>query len=134
MRFSQPMLMYYVLTLCSVVLGLEMNFSDTCDYTKFEDQSLPNNKYLCGNVCLSWNSTCRCGGQNIYKSQSWDDEGGRYCCSPVSTPCKIYEGLGALCSVGNVLSKSSSIPCNETGFCYNDYLTSAYLGRYTRYN
>lgn len=133
MMFSLPVLMY-VLTLCSTALGSDMNFSDTCDYTKFENQSLPNNKYLCGNVCLSWNSACGCGGQTIAKSERWDDEGGQYCCSPDPTSCKIYEGLGAYCNVGNVLSKSSSIPCDGTSFCYNDYLTSTYLGRYTRYN
>ena len=119
-----------------------MSFKDNCDYTKFANQSLPNNKYLCGNVCLSWNESCGCGGysppagsgQTIERSLGWDDEGGEYCCSTASPPCVMIEGgWGAYCYVGNVLSKKSSVPCSGTGYCYNDYLTSEYLGRYTRY-
>ena len=135
MRFFLPVLMY-ILTLRSVVVSLQMDFRDSCDYTKFENQSFPNNKYLCGDLCLNWNETCGCGGHTIPKSRRWDDEGFKYCCSPVSRPCRKIESgrrAGGTCDVGNVLKKNSLIPCIETGFCYNDYLTSEHLGRYTRY-
>ena len=90
-------------------------YSDTCDYTD------PKGKqYLCGDICVSVNDICDCGGQRISSYYEY-----KYCCAPASA-CTMTI-TGAECSSGEVLSWNSSVPCNETGRCFNDVLKSQHF-------
>ena len=89
-------------------------FSDTCDY------STPARQFLCGDICLNNTQPCYCGGQNVTQG-GW----GKHCCAPASA-CNGTQWW-ANCSSGEVLSWRSPTPCNTTGRCFNDVLTSQNL-------
>ncbi len=89
-------------------------FTDTCDYTGDGQQN------LCGDICLNNTQPCDCGGQRI--TRGWFKD---YCCAPASACTRTQEG--ASCSSGEVLSWRSPVPCNATGRCFNDFLTSQHL-------
>ena len=94
------------------------SFNDTCDYTDNGYQ------YLCGNVCVDHDQLCDCGGLN--KTDEGISSGvSEYCCAPAAA-CTRTE-TGASCSEGNLLSWDSPTPCNATGRCYYDVLTSQHL-------
>ncbi len=114
---------YFIAVIAILTSGHSVEcFSDTCDYT------YDGLQYLCGDVCLDWDQLCDCGGQNITRGYSRD----KYCCAPASA-CTRTEA-GASCSQGEVLSWDSSAPCNATGRCFNDVLTSQHLhSRYAKY-
>ena len=105
-------------------------FSDTCDYSDYRG-GYPH--YLCGDVCLNYYDDCDCGGQVIENAEKRE-----YCCAPASSCTKtdrtdsdgrpIYR-----CPQGEVLSMDSPTPCNATGRCYNDILTSKHIGEYAQY-
>ena len=99
-------------------------FSDTCDYSNSGDGG---RQYLCGDVCLDWDQLCVCGGQSI--TEGWSND--EYCCAPASA-CTRTEA-GASCSQGEVLWWDSQAPCNATGRCFNDVLTSQHLTSYAKY-
>ena len=101
-------------------------YTDTCDYTSSGQQ------YLCGNICLNNGDLCECDDQKIIWGWSYNE----YCCA---LSCTITT-TGAKCSEGHVLdfsnlafSSISSSPCNATGRCFNDFLTSQHLSFSTRY-
>ena len=102
-------------------------FNDTCNYDVPANNWLSLAQYLCGNVCLTNYQLCDCGGQNI--TEGWDND--IYCCAPASACTRTQ--TGAKCSSGKVLSLDSPAPCNATGRCFNDVLTSQHLSTDAKY-
>ena len=93
-------------------------FDDTCVYT--------NDQYLCGDVCLNKTQPCYCDGQKITGARaSFYARDSYYCCAPASDCTRTK--TGAKCSTGEVLNQKSPTPCNYTGRCFNDALTSQHL-------
>ena len=120
-------------------LNVNRNYSDTCAYhsTNYYYNSIQNSRsnyqFLCGDICLfrdpveeDRRELCTCGGERIQDSD-------HYCCTPASDKCNKTQD-GALCPHGRVLSVDTKSPmrrCHSN--CYNDYLTSAYLGQHAHY-
>ena len=117
-----------VVFLLKSVICDNVTISDTCNYRGYRPQ------YLCGDVCLDYFNDCDCGGQVI--EYGWDYE---YCCVPASVHCTKTERTDWYgypvyrCPQGEVLSMKSPTPCNATGQCYNDILTSEHIGSRAHY-
>ena len=94
-------------------------FNDTCYYTS------DGFKFLCGDICLSNGQFCDCGGQGI-RAGSYE-----YCCA-LASACNSTR-WGASCSSGEVLDFWSPTPCNATGKCFNDVLTSQHISFWAKY-
>ena len=60
-----------------------------------------------------------------------EDSSSEYCCAPASACTENQEGTS--CSSGEVLSFYSTVPCNATGRCYNDFFASEHLTRFAHY-
>ena len=117
-----------------IISGLELiessNYSDHCYYV--------DNHHLCGDICVKdIRGICNCGSEQFYNKFT-DGYHYRYCCTPPSVKCK-RNLIGASCPEGEVLEADhqyvvypekfdvvGTAPCH--GQCYNDYLTSEYLG------
>ena len=97
-------------------------YSDTCDTYHL-------NQFLCGDVCLDHLDLCECGSQNLTGGYS----NYKYCCALASACTRTK--TGAKCSSGEVLSYNShtTLPCNATGRCFNDVLTSQHLYYWAKY-
>ena len=107
----------------------------TCDYINYS--------FMCGDICLNLMSTCSCGGVE-FTGVVWIKDSVQYCCTPPSVQCRRTLN-GASCPEGEVLEADhlylvdvdkfvvdDSPRCN--GQCFNDYLTSQYLGSFTHYS
>ena len=100
-------------------LSWTLNYTDYCDY-RLEYH------YQCGDICLLYtdpsngtlHDSCTCGDQVISGA-------GYYCCISPSDFCYKTEA-GAECPNGRVLTMHGDEPCHER--CYNDYVTSNFLG------
>ena len=103
-----------------------------CDY---------RNSTLCGDICLESQELCKCGGLTFKESTRYEKQikDGvtfedfpilSYCCTPPSVRCTKTES-GAVCLSGEVYDLDSEKPCYSR--CYNDYLTSDFLGFYTHF-
>ena len=92
-------------------------FSDSCDYRD-------RNNRLCGDICFNRkNEECYCGGNPLVSKS-------HYCCSSPTGNCTRTQ-TGASCSEGESKNRYGSHLCNSK--CYNDYLTSEFLGPFTFY-
>ena len=98
------------------------NYMDYCDYRG--DQYFP-----CGDICLlgvnEGRTNCTCGGKEI----EWKIGMVDYCCISLTDSCTENE-VGAECPNGKI--HKPNVMCS--GRCYNDYMTSLYLGRYAHFS
>ena len=104
-------------------LTLKVNYIDYCDYRG-------NHYYQCGDICLryitspfngTYSDKCTCGYEEILDFS--------YCCISPMDSCMENE-KGAECPNGKMLEPYEM--CH--GRCYNDYMTSRYLGVYTQFS
>ncbi len=115
---SDKMMKSFIVVLVILTSGHSVEcFNDTCDYDYRAKQ------YLCGDVCLENYQPCDCGDQRI--TEGWSYGIKEYCCAPASACTRTQ--TGANCSSGEVLDWDSPVPCNATGRCFNDVLTSQNL-------
>ena len=103
------------------------NYSDNCDYSSTHgDFYYDQNYYRCGDICVRKSQKCICGDWVIF--QPFFNVA--YCCTPPEVKCMKTEA-GVECPQGEKQSQDTEPMCH--GRCYNDYLTSQYIGLMSHY-
>ena len=101
----------------------QSNFSDNCNYRNDNITII-----RCGDICSEWTVPCICEDQVVHDFQQF------YCCTPPDVQCSETgeeESKQVWCPQGEVLSIKDAPMCH--GRCYNDYLTSQYIGEDAHY-
>ena len=103
---------------------------DTCDYN-YNNSGLFSQKSRCGDRCIDFSGTCKCGNSTFYITAYKHDKP-YYCCISSGKTCRKVKGLNyenGICDQGTPLLRGSVCKNDDkTLQCHNSYEVSEHLG------